>query len=364
MRPASPMLAEVLNGSRTVSSTIAVYYDGVSVLDEVPISTGSLDVDSSQDVPASLTVSVPRYIVLEDGSSLDLMPVRATSPLACDGTRIAVTYRAAKPGAPAEALNLGWYRIQEWEEGDGTIDLTATGLEAVVQESTFLNPATTTPGVAYSTTAAALLAKLLPLRVTADAAKITAAQTYEDDRLAALADLVTSWPARMLVDDSGTLVIAPPFDDTTDPVVLTLTDGENGTVVQAPRSGTRDDVYNAVKASGEQSGDVAPVSAVAYLTEGPYRWNGPFGNVPYFYSSPLLTTVAACQAAARTRLASIQARISPVTIEAAPDPRIEVGDVLALNYRDVTKTLRVDSLSLPLTAADGTMSIAGHEVTR
>lgn len=362
MRAGSAYVAQLLTQSHRVYSTLAVYYNGVPVLDAVPINDGSLEVDSTQDVPATLTASVPRFITTAAGKILDLMPSTSGSPLACDGTRVAVSYAVTRPGGAAETLNLGWYRISEWEEGDGTVDLTATGLEAIVQEATLINPATIAAGTTYAAATKTLVGGLLPLRVTAPAAKITAAQSFEDDRIAALGTLLDAWPARMGVDDSGTLVIAKPYDDVNDRVVLTLTEGENGTVVAAPRSGTRDGVYNAVKASGEDNGDTAPVSAVAYLTTGPFRWNGPFGNVPYFYSSPLLTTAAACQSAAKTRLANLQVTASAVTVEAAPDPRVQVGDVVELVQTDQTRRLRVDSLALPLTAEGGTMTVTGHQI--
>lgn len=360
MRTVSANLAAMLTGSREVYSSLAVHYGGEPVLDAVAIESGSLDEDASNDVPASVRVSIPRY-VYEDEAVIDVFG--PGSPINAEGTRIGISYTVGLPGAGREVLDLGWFRITEWSEGDGLLELTATGLQSVIQEARLLQPVQTAPGSSYAAVATALVENLLPLRIVAQNAT-SDARTYDEDRLAALRDLIGTWPARAYIDPAGVLTIAQPYDDATDPVALTLTDGEGGTVVKAPRSGTRDGVYNAVKVTGEASGeDVAPVSAVAYLTTGPRRWNGPYGNVPYFYSSPLITTPEEAQAAALTRLANLQVIANPVTIETAPDPRIETGDLIELRERGSSRLLRVDAYSLPLTYA-GTMSIRGHEVTR
>jgi len=363
MRAVSDTLAGMLTGSRSVASYLSAYYDGVPVMDEVPITDGALETDTDQEVPGVLSASVPRHVTDRDGKQWDLLPTTADAPLAAEGTRLAVTYTVST-GRSREAVGLGWYRVQEWAAGDGVIEVTATSLEAVVQEARFLDPGTIPAGTTFPDAARFLVGGLLPLTVTAPNRTPTGGRAYEDDRLATLRDLVTAWPARVFVDDSGTLVVAPPHNDDTDPIVATLTDGENGTVVQAPRAGSRDGLYNAVKASGEADGDVAPVSAVEYVREGPRRWNGPHGNVPYFYSSPLLTTVAEARAAARTRLASLQHVADAVEIEAAPDPRLQTGDLIGLRQRNRTRTVRIDATALPLTAEGGTMTIRGHEVVR
>lgn len=363
MRDVSEVAAAMLATSHYVATSVGIFYDGEPTVDEVPIVDGSLDVDGTQAVPGTLSVALPRFLVVDD-VQVDLLPDTEGSPLGSDGHQLAVTYLIDLPGAEREAVFLGWYRVEDWaEEDDGSITVIAASLEALVSEARLLSPVTIAKGATYAAAATTLVGKLLPLEVTAEAAKVTEAQVFEEERLDALSTLVTAWPARMFVDDEGTLQITPPFDDATDPVVFSLTDGEDGTLVRAPRSGKRG-IPNAVKASGEAQGDVAPVSAVAYLQTGPRRWNGPYGNVPYFYSSPLLTTQAACLKAAQTILDRLQRQAAELTVTCAPDPRIQYGDVGELTYKGRTFPVRVTKVGLPLTGAGGVMTLVVTEVAR
>lgn len=365
MRNVSSLMALILNESREVHVSLAAYYDGRPVADEIPITDGSLEIDATASVQGSISATVPRFITNpDDGKVRDLLPRKESDPLACSGSRVVVMYSVQIPGqAKRETVNLGWYRITSWDEGDGTISITAASLESLVEESRLLSPVTIAKGTTFASAARTLVGGLLPVNITANAAKTSALDPFEEDRLEALISLVTAWPARMKVGISGALEIRPPFNDATDAIALVLTDGEDGTVIHSPTSGNRDGVYNAVRASGEAEGDKAPVSAVAYLSSGPRRWNGPYGNIPYFYASPLLTTKAQATAAAKTRLASLQVIAAPVEVEIAPDPRLEPGDVIELNHRGGKRLVRIDSLSLPLSYA-GTMSVKGHVITR
>lgn len=365
MRNVSAKLAAMVNESHEVSTAIACYYNGRPVADEIPVSDGTLDIDGTASVPGQLTATLPRYLHDQtDGTVRDLKPTTDDAPLGCSGTQIAVMYSVQLPGqVERESVDLGWFRISSWEEGEGTITITATSLEAIIEEARLIAPITIAKGTPFATAASRVLGGLLPLSVTANPAKTTTMDPFEEDRLEALTALVTAWPARMRVNSAGTLEIIPPVNDATDPVAVTLRDGEDGTVIQSPTSGGRDGVYNAVRASGEADGDVAPVTAVAYLSSGPRRWNGPYGNIPYFYSSPLLTTKAQAQAAAKTRLAALQVIAQPLEVEIAPDPRLEPGDVVQVSHLGTTRLMRIDSLSLPLSYS-GTQTIKGHVITR
>lgn len=366
MRNVSENFAAMLNESHEVSVAIACYYDGRPVADEIPVTEGSLEIDGTAAVPGQLSATLPRYLHDQNsGTVRDLLPTGDDdAPLGCSGTQVAVMYTVQIPGqAQRESVALGWYRISSWDEGDGTVSITATSLEALIEEARLINPITIAKGTPFATAAARIVEGLLPLRVTANAAKTTTMDPFEEDRLEALAALLNAWPARSRVDTTGTLEILPPINDATDPIVTTLTDGEDGTVIQSPTSGSRDGVYNAVRASGEAEGEVAPVSATAYISSGPRRWNGPYGNIPYFYSSPLLTTKAQAAAAAKTRLAALQVTAQPLEVEIAPDPRLEPGDVVEVKHHGWTRLMRIDALSLPLSYA-GTQTVKGHVITR
>lgn len=364
MRGSSDLFDVSLAASHTVSATITAFYEGTVQLADIPISGGSLEYDTTQLIPGSLSVSVPRYFTPPDGIRRDLLPVGELDALGCNGQRVTLSYTISRPGRGTETIPMGWYRINEWAEDGANISLTATTLETLLDEYRFLDTVQLGGGTTMLAAVRTLVANVFPIRLMPGVAGTLTGRSAEDNRLEALAQLLTDWGFRFYIDDSAALVVAPGWNDLTDPPVATLTDGEAGTVVRTPTQGNRDGVYNAVRAGGEDTGDVAPVSAVEYLRTGPRRWNGPYGNVPFFYASPLLTTVAQCRLAAQTRLRNLQAIAAPVTIEAVPDPRIQLGDVISLDYRATTRLVRVDALTLPLTAAGGAMEIRGHQIQR
>jgi hypothetical protein len=115
---------------------------------------------------------------------------------------------------------------------------------------------------------------------------------------------------------------------------------------------TSDRVYNGVLARGENSSDnIAPVSSLVVDTDAasPTYWSGPYGHRPFFYSSPTLTTVAACTNAATLLLAKTRAPNASGDISSLPNPALEPGDVLRIVHPDGTRELQqVASFSVPL----------------
>lgn len=364
MRDSSEMFTPSLAGSHQVSAEVDAFYNGTPVITHVPISDGSLEVDGSQLIPASLSVTIPRFFTGPDGVRRDLLPTTDLDAFNCNGQQVTVSYTISRPGHGTETIPMGWYRINGWTEEGANLNVSATGLEVRLDEARFLAPLQLRPGTTRRDAIQTMVDRLLPLRFAPPVTGTLGGRTAEDNRLEALAQMLSDWGYRMSVDDQGILAIDQGWDDYTDPAVAFLTDGEDGTVVRSPTAGDRDRIYNAVVASGEQDGDVAPVSAAEFLRDGPRAWNGPYGNVPYFMASPLLTTVAQCRSAAATRLRNLQAIANPVTIEAVPDPRYQIGDVLHLTYRGQVRLVRVDSIKLPLTASGGPMVLGGHEISR
>lgn len=364
MRGSSELFSVALAASHTVSATVSAFYEGTAQVADIPISDGTLEYDATQLIRGSLSISVPRYFTPPDGIRRDLLPVGDTDALGCNGQRLALSYTISRPGRGTETISMGWYRISDWSEDGANITVNASTLETLLDEYRFLDTIQLARGTTMLSAVRTLVANALPVRLLPGVTGTLTGRSAEDNRLEALDALLTDWGLRYYVDDSAALVVAPGWNDLTDPAVTTLTDGESGTVVRTPTQGNRDGVYNAVRAAGEDTGEVAPVSAVEYLRTGPRRWNGPYGNVPYFYASPLLTTIAQCRLAAQTRLRNLQAIAAPVTIEAVPDPRIELGDVIALTYRGTERLARIDAVSLPLTADGGAMELRGHEIRR
>jgi hypothetical protein len=351
MLEASAALASLLTGTHRARCRVESWYDGELVADDVPISSGTVTLDRYARIPGALEIEVP---------GLDEWHPRSDPlhPLAAYGQTLAAVRGVQLPGGDTpELLPLGWFRIVEWSPSAGGITVRAESLEVVLDRARLVRPINL--GGTLAGALATLAGSLVPLEISEDLVdRAITTRTVEEDRLQGILDLADAWPAEIRTDREGKLVAAPVVDESADPV-LTFRDQAGGTVVRAPVVGDTESVYNAVIARGESSGDVAPVEGAAYdLTpSSPTRWGGPFGQVPMFYSSPLLTTVAQCNAAAATRLARVRRKARTVTVEAVPDPRLELGDVIRVQADGIDRRAVVDKLTIPVTPAGGSMTV-------
>src|SRR5690606_33659352 len=138
--------------------------------------------------------------------------------------------------------------------------------------------------------------------------------------------------------------------------VLTLRDGERGTVEKVGRSDTRDGAYNQVVATSSAS-DKEDVQAVVSQTSGPMSISSEYGPVTKKWSSPLIVTAAQAMSSAQTMLASSLLPATSVPVTCAPDPRIDLDDAVEV-IRDGERLWGwVTAYDLPLTVDDGPMRV-------
>ncbi len=110
-------------------------------------------------------------------------------------------------------------------------------------------------------------------------------------------------------------------------------------------------IRNGVIASGEGSELDVPVRGEAWDDDPAsptYRY-GPFGMVPRFYSSPLLTTDEMCETAAASILRTLLGRSETLAWQHVVHPGLAPLDVVALE--DAAGTMRryvLDEVTVPL----------------
>ena len=177
-------------------------------------------------------------------------------------------------------------------------------------------------------------------------------------------ELLDAWPADATVDPAGYLAVAPLSQSTTP--VLALTDGVGGTVITAVGSSTRDGVANVVVARGTGP-DGAQVQGVAYDTSGSATAHGGAFNplpVPYFFFSPLLTSVDECNTAAAGILARRRRDAGgEYKVELVPHPGVQAGDIVSITTADLTGlACSVESLTLPYLSDGGSMMLTVRAV--
>jgi hypothetical protein len=320
--------------------------------EDVPVSVGSFSEDDTQQVPEALSLTVPVYAA---GRSWD--PGSDTQhPLARFGQRLNVTVELANPRGSTWDVPLGWFQVHSWAVDDvaGTVEVSALGLLQVAKEDTFRGPEQPRSGGTFVSEFRRLTPGGIPVSIS-DALTDRACPrsfSWDEDRLGALYDLADAWPARITVAADGTLQVLPPLGVAPVPVV-TLTDGQDGVLMSAPRDDTREGVYNAVVArSSADTTDSTPVEGEFQTTTGPYAV-GTYGVVRRRYASPLLGTTGAAYAAARTITESSQRQGRVIEVEMPPDPRIQRGDAVRLLWGGVPYLGWVTKAVLPLVVRRG-----------
>lgn len=358
MQSVSPLFLQALTGPHSIDVQADVYYAGSLIAADIPIADGAVTLDRGSNVRRSLAMTV---------ADVSLLPWNPTDPLAVYGQQIVVK-RGIKLNGSVEWVPLGTFRIDE-PAGDtlyGPVTLTGKSSEAIIQDDPFTAPASTRGLGGCFDAIAFLIHQTAPtatvVNLTHDLRNPTVAVATWDaqsDRWAAVTQIATAMQAEVFVDALDRFVVVDIPNVLSASVVWEIAEGEGGTLMSAARQMSRASVFNAVVASGENtSGNTAPVSATAKDTDpaSPTRWGGPFGKVTKFYSSALLTSVLACQTAANSMLFDATAPNVQLTVTASPNPALEAGDCLRLNYSRHKELYLAQSLSVPLTP-DGDASL-------
>jgi hypothetical protein len=186
----------------------------------------------------------------------------------------------------------------------------------------------------------------------------------EDDRYAFLRELIIGLGKIFYFDHRGVLLIRTPPDPSSP--LWTVSRGEDGVLVSASRSLSRDGVFNGVLATGEALDTEPPVRGLAVDSDpnSPTYWNGPFGRVHREFASPLLTTGAQCRLAASTILRRSMGLPYNVDISAVPNPALEPDDPIAIGFAGRPQLVEPELLvgdSFERTVVDGAgQTESGH----
>lgn len=360
--------------SFVLSCRVSVTLGGTVLLDNIPVITGTEEFDDGLRVPERVVVKVPRIV---DGR--DLIPTSASSPLAPYGQRLHVKLGVGVSGGQVEWLDRGEYLIHDIGLDGDEITVTAVGLLALIDEARLVTPFK--PTGTFTTALRALLEPAVTVivdpAVTALDRSVPADLNQDEDRIAALQEILTAWPARAQMTPAGYLAVLPAEDYPTGSF-LQLYNFRYRDGVLAPFANvqtvsgaiTREGLVNTVVARG-QTADGTQLQRAAYdkTPGGPTSLRSNFNPlpVPYYYFSPLLDTSERCQDAAITilrRKAGLTAQRLQMTC--VPDPRFVGNDLI--EYRpadspDFDHSLFgiVERLVMPYTADSGPMQVTIRE---
>ncbi|OKI19307.1 DUF5047 domain-containing protein [Streptomyces sp. CB03911] len=352
MYSVSAAFLAALSTPHQVVTKVDAYFGGVLTVADLPIDGGSVSVDRGSKVRRSLTVTLadPAYL-----------PWDATDPLAVYGQQLAVSRGIKFPDGTVELVPLGLFRVDE-PQGDvdmGPVTVTGKTSEAIIQDDRFVVPVSTAGYVSTVAAITDLLHQTIPGAVivnatagTRDPAVAVVVWDAQADRWDAVQQLAASMHAEIYVDVLDRFVIADVPDLSTAVPVWDIADGPTGNLISASRAMSRAGVYNGVIVSGENTASgSAPVSGSAYDTDptSPTRWGGPYGHVPRFYSSGLLTSGTACSDLATSMLRDSIAPNVTTSINSLPNSALEAGDCLRLRYAGGRKDLVLaQAFSVPL----------------
>jgi hypothetical protein len=355
---------EFLKAGQVVSSfTGGVAYDPNTSL-PIRLVSGNVQV-SRQTIRRTCTIN------FHDSSGI-LIPESADDLLAPYGTemRVYVGVRywdsplavpvLMQPPVDFELVPVGTFVITDIESDYPMI--TVSGSDRMWYMSAFASPYV----VASGQTVAAVLSQLLGLKVPTNlkdinfpddsgADNLVPTQVFDAnngtaDALHTVA-LVGGW--QIFADPMGTFVAThePTIDD---PEVVAYSPG-NGMIGHTART-IGGEVFNAVVFTNEGANTATPVRGYAEDTNPESLTYAPrIGRRPKFAASPLITTVAQAQKAARTELQRTLGVSDVVTVHIQPNHALDAGDIIRVTDAtlEINNKYIVDQFTVNLRASDG-----------
>lgn len=357
MLDASTDLLAVLRGSYVTKLHVNSWRGDELMYADVPAPSGNLTLDRSVGVPERLTLTVPR---LADG--VNWAPSTNDHPLSPYGQVFQVSL-GVMLGDTEELLRLGWFPITDVSTEGDAVNVTAEGMLKLVDEAKFVAPFE--PSGTLTDTVRALVEPALTVVFDGLTDRsVPLGMKWDEDRLGALYEVIDAWPADAYVTEDGYLLVTAEVDPATvDPVWEITDDRETGTVVRWAGTTAREGAYNLVVARGETTTS-EPVQAVEFDEDqaSSTYYGGPFNPlpVPYFFYSPLLASVAQCEAAARSIMKrKRRARSKLITVEMVPNPTLRLGDVVAVTGNGLDGAHgTIETTSLPLNPGGGAMNVS------
>ena len=296
---------------------------------------------------------------------------RALSPY---GARIRIFMRMHLDRHTTEDVPLGVYRVEDVAQTGlrpGRASIDGLSLEAQVQDERFHTPRSLDigPGEYW---VEQLIKEVLPeVGISWRLGSSLIPQLVEEKDRWGLIDgrsrdpsIAKSLGGRVFCDSRGSFVAAP-VPTLEDPPVWSLTAGPGGALIEPQQTLSREGVYNQVVASGASESGQPPVGPAIASDDDPASptyYKGPFGAVPLFYTSKLLTTFQQCQAAALGLLAPRLGLKQQVSVSSIVNYAIEPDDVVTVTMPDGhDENHIVDSVNFSLTG--GSMSLQTRSTT-
>lgn len=166
-------------------------------------------------------------------------------------------------------------------------------------------------------------------------------------------------------DADGVCVLEPVSDYTVAATVEAYEEGSEAMLLNASRTLSSDGVFNAVLVTAEGTDMPQPYRSLAVDDNpaSPTYVYGPFGFVPEFVSSPLVTSQEAADNLARAKLAELRGTNESISWGQIVDPSLDAGDIVAIRNTaaKITRAMVLDRLTIPLSPEEA-MNASGRTI--
>ena len=356
MRPLPEPMIEALGGS-VVGASLKCYawYDGQLMNDGEPLPVGTWSMEWSRD--ESVMVQGQARFTVNDAAG-DLAPWGFDEALSVGGSRIQVVLELA-----GEAVDLGWWVVSRnqpneawrlvadglvWVPGGATVPVEADDLTLLLADDRFMSPEAPADGGTVFSELRRLCGSTLEVVFTGVEDKpVPLGMVYHEERINTIYDL-----ARLVGDlrmtGDGLLEVYNPAR--TAPA-WRIFPSQDGSLVQVNRSQARDELFNAVVATGQNLSN--EIREYATLAAGPLRFDGPLGRKPRFVTSVKTdrSGVLADAQAALTQYGT--AATTKLEVHALPHPGMQIGD-----WVEVSQPV-IDGQVFPLVGQVQRMTLSG-----
>lgn len=371
MRPGSDLMRELLTSDFELSFSADLMYGDSRVAAGLEVVSPSVVADSSAMVEMSGRLGV----VWADPVGLDVEPFDAGDLFSPFGYRV-VLFAVVRAGQFVARQQIADLTITEVPSVDGEpfvwgqttifagqrVDLVVKDRMVEVQRDRFTRLEQPASLVSAWDEIGRLTGFVLTRSV--DDVPITKSVVYEESRVDAVQQLAALLGGVAFMEWDGTLSVR---SSTPGDPVAELTLGENGTIVQLGSSLSADGVYNGVVIRGEGDSQ-QQILAELWITSGALAATAaggertPFHRVPYFYSSPFITTSAQATAYAPELLERVSSpRAATLQVTCVTNPLLQVGDVVTVSDSRFVWTVRLTRVPLE---RSGVMTVTGDVLFR
>ena len=339
-----------IRSSGTIVSRVEVWRAGVFTGKTLNITGGSVRVDDSSKVRRALTLT---------SSDVDLMPNDTSDLLRPTDTDLKVFTGVQYTEGDTELVPVFTGRVQEPSRAGWRDELTITAVDyaKVLEDARFTHPMNVTKASnsrAFDTIRT-LVQGVIPgvnvYNLTGRNPRI-AGVSFDKSRTEAISLLAHTCGGEWWFTPDGDMVVGRPSRSLIPAAVWDIDAGSSTSVLtNSGQSMNSDKVYNAVTATYTPQ-DGTPVSASVFLMTGPLRYRDGFQR-PRFFTTSIPTSRAELTTTARDLLRRSVQVVTRVSASCAPNPALEVGDVVSVALPDGTTVKRlVNGFTVPLSAAD------------